>query len=225
MASDREDTKLREVAVASYGYRHEAEFAAGFLEDAGIPYRLQIDDPALGISMSTSAKIWVAAMDERRARAVLDQELALEPEDGDSGFGEVDGGTGPDGHDGNGGERQSRDARGTPPSRRKGSARPVGETTSTPDAAGGPSPTRRADRMPRASGKTKPDLTLRQRLISLGGSVAVASTLGLEAVQNAGWAATGAIAVAGAGLALAAMMGRAPRFLERILAALSGDVP
>ncbi|MDH3424291.1 MAG: DUF2007 domain-containing protein, partial [Gemmatimonadota bacterium] len=70
--SDRQDRKLDEVVVARYTYRHEAEFAAGFLKDAGIPYRLQIDDPSLGISVSTSATLWVLGMDERRAREILD---------------------------------------------------------------------------------------------------------------------------------------------------------
>ena len=46
--SERTDQKLREVAVAWYAFRHEAEFAAGFLDDAGIPYRMQVDDPVLG---------------------------------------------------------------------------------------------------------------------------------------------------------------------------------
>jgi hypothetical protein len=60
------------VVVARYSWRHEAEFAAGFLEDAGIPYRLQIDDPALGISVSAAATLWVVGADEARARDVLD---------------------------------------------------------------------------------------------------------------------------------------------------------
>ena len=211
---DREDTKLREVVVATYGYRHEAEFAAGFLDDAGIPYRLQIDDPALGITMSTSAKIWVAAMDERRARAVLEQELAVEPEAGGDAESE----------DGDGGAADGGATTAEVPGRpRKASGRSPAETGSK--ATPRPSPAPDGDRTPYGVGNVKPDLTLRQRLISLGGSVAVASTLGLEAVQDAGWMATGAIATVGAGLAVAAMVGRAPDFLERILAALSGDAP
>jgi hypothetical protein len=70
--SGRTDRKLREVAVGRYGYRYEAEFAAGFLEDARIPYRLQVDDASLGISLSASAIIWVHAMDESRAREILE---------------------------------------------------------------------------------------------------------------------------------------------------------
>ena len=211
---DREDTKLREVVVATYGYRHEAEFAAGFLDDAGIPYRLQIDDPALGISMSTSAKIWVAAMDERRARAILQQELAVEPEDGEEWEGE-DGEVGEP--DGSATATEARRARPDAPGRK---AARTGSKVSPR-----PTPGQDVDRTPYGVGNVQPDLTLRQRLISLGGSVAVASTLGLQAVQDAGWMATGSIAVVGAGLAVVAMVGRAPGFLQRILAALSGDAP
>lgn len=70
--SQRVDRKLEEIPVARFAYRHEAEFAAGFLEDAGIPYRLQIDDPVLGVPMSASATLWVAAVDEREARDLLE---------------------------------------------------------------------------------------------------------------------------------------------------------
>lgn len=77
--SERIDMKLAEVALAQYGYRHEAEFAAGFLEEAGIPYRLQVEDATLGISASTSAMIWVRGMDVQRARDLL------ELDDGSSG--------------------------------------------------------------------------------------------------------------------------------------------
>lgn len=70
--SDRTDRKLEDVAVARYSWRHEAEFAAGFLKDAGIPYRLQVDDPALGMSVSAAATIWVLGMHEAEARDVLD---------------------------------------------------------------------------------------------------------------------------------------------------------
>ena len=66
------ERKLQEVVVARYSWRHEAEFAAGFLDDAGIPYRLQIDDPSLGISVSAAATLWVLDADEARARDVLD---------------------------------------------------------------------------------------------------------------------------------------------------------
>jgi hypothetical protein len=69
----RIDRKLDQVAVAEFTYRHEAEFAAGFLEDAGIPYRLQIDDAGgdLGLTLGRSAIVWVRAIDFERARDVL----------------------------------------------------------------------------------------------------------------------------------------------------------
>lgn len=70
--SERIDQKLRDVVVAQYRYRHEAEFAAGFLDDAEIPYRLVVDDASLGMTISAPATIWVRAMDEAEAREVLD---------------------------------------------------------------------------------------------------------------------------------------------------------
>ena len=72
--SDRIDKKLEQVAVGEYAYRHEAEFAAGFLADAGIPYRLQIDDAGgdLGLTVGRRAVLWVLAIDAERAREVLE---------------------------------------------------------------------------------------------------------------------------------------------------------
>jgi hypothetical protein len=72
--SDLEDRKIREVAVAQYVYRHEAEFAAGFLDNAGIPYRLQIDDPVMGLTVSAPATIWVRGLDLAEASDILDVE-------------------------------------------------------------------------------------------------------------------------------------------------------
>jgi len=71
--SGRIDKKLEQVAVAEFTYRHEAEFAAGFLADAGIPHRLQIDDAGgdLGLTLGR-AIVWVLAVDAERAREVLD---------------------------------------------------------------------------------------------------------------------------------------------------------
>lgn len=71
--SERLDRKLTEVVVARYSWRHEAEFAAGFLEDADIWHRLQVDDPGLGVSLGGGgAQISVLGMDEARAREVLE---------------------------------------------------------------------------------------------------------------------------------------------------------
>lgn len=61
--------------IAEYLYRHEAEFAAGFLRDAGIPFRLQIDDAGgadAGVTIARPAVIWVRADDEDEARVILD---------------------------------------------------------------------------------------------------------------------------------------------------------
>ena len=63
------------VLVAEYVYRHEAEFAAGFLTDAGIPHRLQADDAGgadMGATMGRPARIWVRAEDAPEARELLE---------------------------------------------------------------------------------------------------------------------------------------------------------
>jgi hypothetical protein len=72
--NERIDRKLDEVSVAEFRYRHEAELAAGFLDDAGIPYRLQIDDAGgdLGLTLGRPAIIWVRTADAERARDALD---------------------------------------------------------------------------------------------------------------------------------------------------------
>lgn len=70
--SDRVDRKLVEVPIVRYGYRHEAEFASGFLDEAGIPYRLAVEDATLGVAASTSATIWVREMDVAKARDLLE---------------------------------------------------------------------------------------------------------------------------------------------------------
>lgn len=80
--TERTDRKLCHVAVGRYGFRHEAEFAAGFLDDADIPHRLQIDDPAMGFALGSSATIWVLEMDLQRAREILevsDEEVTVSP--------------------------------------------------------------------------------------------------------------------------------------------------
>jgi hypothetical protein len=69
--NDRVDQKLKDVELARYQYRHEAEFAAGFLDDVGIPYRLQVDE-AMGLTAQRPAILWVRALDERRARAAIE---------------------------------------------------------------------------------------------------------------------------------------------------------
>ncbi len=204
--SDKSDQKLREVAVARFGYRHEAEFAAGFLEDAGVPYRLQIDDPAMGLAVSSSATLWVAAMDERRARGVLEDARA-EPLDEDAAAWELvgeeePGAEDPPRHPGRGASGDAGVVRRPPPAARA-------ETASAVDRLGH---------------KQKPDLTLRQRVLSVAGSVVVGSTLTVDALREAPAILSLAVAVVAVGLALAGILGRAPGFLQRILAFLSGDL-
>jgi hypothetical protein len=72
--SERIDRKVQEVRVAEFLYRYEAEFAAGFLDDAGIPFWLQVDDAGgaeLGMTISRPATLWVRAVDWHDARDVL----------------------------------------------------------------------------------------------------------------------------------------------------------
>jgi hypothetical protein len=68
------DRKEQHVRIAEYRYRHEAELAAGFLSDAGIPFRLQVDDAGgadLGLSMLRPAILWVRAVDAEDARMLV----------------------------------------------------------------------------------------------------------------------------------------------------------
>lgn len=72
--SEQIDRKVVHVPIAEFRYRHEAELAAGFLEDAGIPFRLQSDDAGgadLGLSMLRPAVIWVRAVDVEAARELV----------------------------------------------------------------------------------------------------------------------------------------------------------
>jgi len=68
------DLKVRPVRVGEYRYRHEAELAAGILESAGIPYRIQRDDAGgadLGLSMLHPAVLWVRAIDAEAALELI----------------------------------------------------------------------------------------------------------------------------------------------------------
>lgn len=69
------DPRRGAIPVAEYSYRHQAEFAAGLLEDARIPFRLQIDDAGgadVGVTIGRPAVLWVRAEDVHRAREVLE---------------------------------------------------------------------------------------------------------------------------------------------------------
>ncbi len=65
------------VLVARFTYRHEAEFAAGFLGDAGIPHSVLVDDHGGHITLNNSARVLVSAEEADRAREVL-REAGLE---------------------------------------------------------------------------------------------------------------------------------------------------
>ena len=68
------DLKVQPVRVGEYRYRHEAELAAGILDSAGIPYRIQFDDAGgadLGLSMLHPAVLWVRAIDVEAARELI----------------------------------------------------------------------------------------------------------------------------------------------------------
>lgn len=64
----------RDVLIAEYQYRHEAEFGAGFLTDAEIPFLLEADDAggAYGVIFTHSARIWVRSQDADQARELLE---------------------------------------------------------------------------------------------------------------------------------------------------------
>lgn len=87
MASREEPGAEREVVLARFRHRHEAELAAGFLLDAGIPYRLQIDDAGgvdFGTTFTRPPVLWVREADEAEARELLelDEDEAPDPADG-----------------------------------------------------------------------------------------------------------------------------------------------
>jgi hypothetical protein len=177
--SRRTDQKLQEVVVGRYAYRHEAEFAAGFLRDAGIPHRLQIDDPSLGIMLSTSAVLRVLAMDERRAREAL-EDTPVRSIDASKSV-EVP-------------------RRIEPTAVRSGRRRAGGGGSGRPSSNG--------------------RLVGRERLLAGVGGLGL---LGLAVSSSAGAVAAVGL-VAGSGLSLAALLGRAPGPIKRLLAALGGEV-
>jgi hypothetical protein len=59
--------------VARFSFRHEAEFAKGYLDDAGIESILVVDDAGgnLGLALENDAGIMVKTEDLARAREVL----------------------------------------------------------------------------------------------------------------------------------------------------------
>ena len=68
------EARQNDVLIAEYVYRHEAEFGAGFLADAGIPFRVQADDAGGaygGMTFTSAARIWVRSQDAEQAREIL----------------------------------------------------------------------------------------------------------------------------------------------------------
>jgi hypothetical protein len=59
------------VVVARFSYRHAGEFARGFLEGAGIPSHLAVDDAGGYVTFSNVATLMVRSEDAEEAREVL----------------------------------------------------------------------------------------------------------------------------------------------------------
>jgi hypothetical protein len=189
------DRKLHEVAVAWYPFRHEAEFAAGFLEDAGIPFRMQVDDPVLGSGVVGNATIWVLGMHEPLAREVLDLDGAPAYLTRESRL-----------------SRHPRDTLARASAGGPGRARPPMGPRPTSGAHQGRSGTARA-------------LSVRERVLALLGGTTVLASLRLypedplHPIVSAG--AFGLAAL----LSIAFVAGWAPAPLHRLLRAMSGGAP
>lgn len=232
--SDREDRKLREVAVGRYGYRHEAEFAAGFLEDAGIPYRLQMNDPSMGMPLAASAILWVHAMDAERATDILDTGGEVLDEGASSSEGDAGSERGarseadqddeqPGGDHGSPSDEQ-------PGGVSRGDAGPGGyyepeghdEPEGNEDLGERGALRRSTAHVPRAPAPARQALGTRPRLLALAAGVALLSIAVLGVLPGTLLAASAG--VVGAGLSLVALLGRAPDPVRRALTTLSGDL-
>ena len=66
--------------IADFAFRHEAELAKGYLDDAGIESFLLVDDAGgnLGLTLENDAAILVRTADAERARQVLKEAGILE---------------------------------------------------------------------------------------------------------------------------------------------------
>ena len=67
-------SRIATTVVARFHYRHQAELAKGYLESAGVPSALFIDDAGgmdVGMAFSNPARLVVPAEEEGRARDVL----------------------------------------------------------------------------------------------------------------------------------------------------------
>jgi hypothetical protein len=66
--------RISTTVVARFHYRHEAELAHGYLENAGVPTALFIDDAGgmdVGLAFVNPARVVVRVEDEERALKVL----------------------------------------------------------------------------------------------------------------------------------------------------------
>ena len=78
--------RIPTTVVARFHYRHEAELAHGYLEDAGVPTALFIDDAGgmdVGLAFVNPARVVVRVEDEKRAREVLTDVGMLTDGEGD----------------------------------------------------------------------------------------------------------------------------------------------
>jgi putative signal transducing protein len=215
--SERTERKLTQVAIVQFGYRHEAEFAAGFLEDAGIPFRLQIDDPAMGLSVSGAATIWVREMDAARAREVL------EIEGGSTGLSLYGGSP----------AQPSRPGRPTMPTSAGGPDRTSdrhvssrSDSVSLSDVASGRNAESLGDRESDAVSTpidTWPSIASRGRALAGVGAVAALTSLRFLGVGTGPLSILAIVATLGLGAI--ALTGRAPRAVRDLVHALSGDAP
>lgn len=74
MSAAREPPMSTHVTIATFRYRHEAEFARATLEAAGVPSVLLADDAGgtyAGLSLTSQPRLIVSAEDEEAAREVL----------------------------------------------------------------------------------------------------------------------------------------------------------
>lgn len=63
------------ILIARFGYRHQAELALGYLQDAGIEAVLSIDDSGgadVGLAFSNPARLMVRAQDAAMACEILE---------------------------------------------------------------------------------------------------------------------------------------------------------
>jgi hypothetical protein len=212
--AERVDKKLQTVVLARYRYRHEAEFAAGFLDEAGIPYRLQIDDPAMGMTIGTPATLWVRGMDVRAALDTLNvRELPSHRAAAEAAE-----------------AAETPETAATPETAGTAASAQFAQTRETAEAAE-PTETAHAAGITSATGygrstlrhaATGDRLTTLERMVAIGIFVVLGGTAYL-ASAGAVWGAV--VAALTAPLGLVGLLGRAPSAIRRFLRAISGSAP